>query len=178
MKKVYFSLVIISTIFGCTKEVTNSSQSSGNSTSNNTNTDLPYADFTFDGKSYLIKTTYISKLSSSSLNELPKCYTDNYISFNLFDDKQQISINLDLPKKAGTFQLSDPECDGSISLRIISDSTNFSNLYEAGPSMKKNGTLNYDGNGKCIFEANLYSWNDLTIIHKIKGTFFVPKKML
>ena len=186
MKIVYYSLVIISTLFGCTKEVTNSSQSSGNSTSNNT--DLPYADFTFDGKSYLIKSTSIVTSDPSTVAELPTCFTDNYTGFILFDDKHQYKIEVDLPKKAGVFQLTNPECDGFILFSIISNSGNHSfvnmNMNGVYPNqyMKMNGVLNYDGNGKCIFEAYLYDDSMNQEIdaspHKIKGTFYVPSKLL
>jgi hypothetical protein len=191
IKKVYFLLIIISTLFGCTKEVTNTSQSSGNSTSNNstnstnnnTNADLPYADFTFDGKNYFIKSTSIITSPPSSSTELPKCFTDNYTGFILFDDKHQYRIEVDLPKKAGVFQLTNIECDGYVAFDIISDSgtKEFCNhvLFRGELS---NGTLNYDGKGKCIFEANLYdvSPNNETdaSTHKIKGTFYVPSKLL
>jgi hypothetical protein len=176
IRKLLILSFIILIAIGCKKEEKTTNPTVNQSNSSNTQK-LPQADFSFDGKSYSIKTS--SFYSGTNSVDIPTCFVENYNnSFTLVDSKNNISFKIDLPKKAGVYNLNNIECDGGISFQ-----TNkiFSNHVVFRGDLS-NGTLQYDGNGNCKFEAKLYdSSEDLEINpvpHSIKGNVYIPIELL
>ncbi len=185
MKKNTCLVLITSILFlGCKKEVTSSTQTT--SATNNTNVDLPNADFTFDGKNYSITSSTISTGGTST--DIPVCYSNNYTPFifnpTMTDAKYNFSIEVDVPKKAGDYTLSNMDCDGYLTFRIKSNSSQkeYSN-HVLFHSELSNGKINYDGNQKIVFEANVYDTDNVEndqidkTPHILKGTMYIPSKL-